>query len=50
MRDFTSIAPHVGGSLRRLEELLRAQGFRQSEGLSPSLTGGYSSDLVATRR
>ena len=49
MRDFTSIAPHVGGSLRRLEELLRAQGFRQSEGLSPSLTGGYSSETWLRR-
>jgi hypothetical protein len=44
MRDFTSIAPRINGSLRRLEELLRDSGFRQSEDLSPSLAGGYSSE------
>ena len=44
MKDFTALAPQVGGSLRRLEELLHTHGFRQSEGLSPAVSGGYSSE------
>jgi hypothetical protein len=49
MKDFTVIAPQVGGSLRRLEELLRANGFRQSESLSPAVAGGYSSETWLRR-
>ncbi len=44
MRDFTPIAPFVGGSLRHLEEILLTHGFRRSEGLSPAFKGGYSSE------
>jgi hypothetical protein len=49
MKDFTVIAPHVGGSLRRLEQLLNTHGFRQSEGLSPALSGGHSSETWLRR-
>ena len=49
MKDFTAIAPHVGGSIRRLEELLRAHGFRCSEELSPAIKGGYSSETWLRR-
>jgi hypothetical protein len=34
MRDFSAIAPQIGGSLRRLEQLLRDSGFFLSEELS----------------
>jgi hypothetical protein len=49
MRDFSAIAPHIGGSLRQLDSLLPQHGFFQSEGLSPSLHGGYSSEIWLRR-
>jgi hypothetical protein len=49
MKDFTVIAPHVGGSMRRLEELLHTHAFRHSESLSPALSGGYSSETWLRR-
>lgn len=45
MNDFTTLAPLVRGSLRALEELLWANGFHRSQDLSPSLRGGYSSEI-----
>ncbi len=49
MTDFSNVAPFVQGSLRRLEELLRSHGFRKSEDLSPSLSGGLSSEIWLRR-
>jgi hypothetical protein len=49
MNDFTSIAPLIQGSLKQLEALLRSNGFFRSEALSPSLQGGYSSEIWLRR-
>ena len=45
MKDFAAIAPQIGGSLRQLDDLLPRFGFWRSEELSPSMLGGYSSEI-----
>src|SRR5438093_12668861 len=46
MNDFADLAPFIGGSLKRLEELLEQREFRQVEELQPNLmTGDYSSEI-----
>jgi hypothetical protein len=49
MNDFTTVAPLIKGSLKRLEGALRSNGFFRSEELSPSLHGGHSSEIWLRR-
>lgn len=49
MTDFSSFAPWIHGSLKELDCRLRCHGFFLSEGLSPSVKGGYSSEIWLRR-